>query len=399
MPALPACLDDDGDCICETLDMVWFLLIVISIYTTMHAYLFWRVWAAFPGLGHWRWLVAALEMLMIATPLLIGFLDPWRRSWPARAAENVALYWVVVIFWFFMLMLLADGWNVGVRLIGLGLPQVKAALIPVRVALMIIGGLIAVGFTWGLVEARRVGVERVAVTVPTWPAGAKPIRIVQVSDMHLSGRTSLVQIETIAELVRAERPDVLVSTGDLVDGLKDSISRLAGPLAAIDAPLGKFAVLGNHELMHGVDESVAFHALAGMQVLRAESVLLEGRLRLAGVDHTGRRRFSEQEVRTNESAAVGEPSPGVATVLLKHEPDIDEASPGRFRLQLSGHTHNGQIFPFRYFVGLRYPRRVGRYELGKGSTLYVSPGTGTWGPRLRVLAPPKITVITLAPPG
>jgi len=355
------------------------------------------VWVAFPGLGHWRWPVAVFEAAMIAT-LFVGLLDPWRRNWLARAAESMALHWVAVIFWFFIFMLVADAWNVGVRLVALPLPQVKAALVPVRTAVMVVGGLIAVGFGWGLIEARRVGVERIAVTVPNWPADAEPIRIVQISDVHLSVQMPARQMEEIAALVAAEKPDVLVSTGGLVDGLTDSITHLAGPLAAIDAPMGKFAVLGNHELMMGIDQSVAFHELAHMRVLREESILIDGRLRIAGVDHTGRRPPADQGLRADESKVLAPADDGVATVLLKHEPDVEDASLGRFRLQLSGHTHNGQIFPFRYFVGLRYPRRVGRYELGKGSTLYVTPGTGTWGPRLRVLAPPEITVITLTPP-
>ncbi len=86
------------------------------------------------------------------------------------------------------------------------------------------------------------------------------------------------------------------------------------------------------------------------------------------------------------------------TILLKHRPTVDPRSLGRFRLQLSGHTHGGQIFPFNIVMALVYRHARGLHELPQGSAIYVSPGTGTWGPRLRVLAPPKVTVITLKPP-
>ena len=375
--------------------MALFLIVVLSIYTAMHAYLLWRVWVGFAGLGRWRGAVAAFEVLMIAAPFLVRMLDRRRQDWLAAPLGQVAFIWLAVIFWFCMLMLVADGWNVLIRLVALAAPSAKAAMLPVRAALIAIGALIAAALCWGAVEARSVGIEELTVTVPDWPADAKSIRLVQISDLHISTRTSPDQVERIADLVRQARPDVLVCTGDLVDSPVESIAHLAGPLADLEAPLGKFAVLGNHEFYTGLKDSLAFHEAAGLKVLRAESVDLNGRLRLAGVDDPAAH-SAGAKARTDESAALAG-GDGRATVLLKHQPTIDERSLGRYRLQVSGHTHAGQIFPFRYFLLLRYRYCRGLHDLGRGSSLYVSPGTGTWGPRLRLLAAPKITVITLHP--
>ena len=376
--------------------MALFLTVVLSIYATMHAYLLWRVWVGFPGLGRWRWAIAAFEVAMIAAPVLVRALDRRRITWLAAPLGQVAFIWLAVIFWFCMLMLAADGWNVLVRLLALAAPSAKAAVLPVRAALIGIGALITAALCWGAVEARSVAIEELTVTVPDWPADADSVRLVQISDLHISSATSADQVEQIAGLVRQARPDAIVCTGDLVDSPVESVAHLAGPLADLEAPLGKFAVLGNHEFYTGLKDSLAFHEAAGLKVLRAESVPLNGRLRLAGVDDPTASRVGAKP-RTDESAALAG-GDGRATVLLKHQPTIDERSLGRYRLQLSGHTHAGQIFPFRYFLPLRYRYYRGRYDLESGSSLYVSPGTGTWGPRLRLLAPPKITVITLRPP-
>ncbi|HUU22348.1 MAG TPA: metallophosphoesterase [Phycisphaerae bacterium] len=377
--------------------MVAFLLIALSIYTAMHAYLLWRVCAAFPHLGWGRWVLAGFVILMIASPVLVRMLE---RRWPSRIADalgDVAFLWLAVIFWFCMLLFVADGWNLLVRLAAVGIPQAKAALLPLRPVLIAIGGIIVAALCWGLAEARNVRLEHVTINVPAWDADAAPIRLVQISDLHLSGRTNPGTVERIARLIRQVQPDVLVSTGDLADSSLDAIDHLAEPLAAIRPPLGKYAVLGNHEFYLGVPESLLLHKAAGFEVLRGRSVTLAGRLRLAGVDDPAGR-WRDADPMTDEDVALGQPHDNPVTVLLKHQPTVTPEMLGRYRLQLSGHTHGGQIFPFRIVTALRYKYDLGLYSLEKGSMLYVNRGTGTWGPPLRLLAPPEITVITLKAP-
>jgi len=376
--------------------MIRFLLLVLSVYTAMNAYLLWRVCAALPRLGWGRWVLAGFGILMVASPVVARLLE---RHWPGRitdALADIAFLWLVVVFWFCVLMLAADGWNLLVRLAALGAPQARAVLLPLRPVLVVVAGIIVAALCWGLAEARSLRLEHVTVEVPAWDADAEPIRIVQISDVHLSGRTDLEAVERIARLIRQADPDVLVSTGDLADSSLDKINHLAEPLAAIRPPLGKFAVLGNHEFYLGLDESLKLHEAAGFEVLRGRAVTLAGRLTLAGVDDPAGR-WRGTEAFTDEVAALGAPHGNPVTVLLKHQPTVTPAMLGACRLQLSGHTHGGQIFPFRFVVGLIYRHDVGLYRLGKGSRLYVSRGTGTWGPPIRLLAPPEVTVITLRP--
>ncbi|MFO7900097.1 MAG: metallophosphoesterase, partial [Planctomycetota bacterium] len=173
---------------------------------------------------------------------------------------------------------------------------------------------------------------------------------------------------------------------------------LAPLLASLDAPLGKYAVTGNHEFYTGIKQAEAFHQRAGFILLRGRSTLVDGRLWIGGVDDPAGLRRSGGDVHLNEGEALPGKHRWVASVLLKHRPLVDPRSVGRFDLQLSGHVHGGQIFPFVLFVAMTDSLLPGSHTFD-GSTVYVSRGAGTWGPPMRFLAPPAITVIDLAPAG
>jgi predicted MPP superfamily phosphohydrolase len=225
------------------------------------------------------------------------------------------------------------------------------------------------------------------------------LRILQLSDVHLGLIERGRRLDKILGFINQLHPDLILSTGDLVDGCGDHLNHLYERLAAVRPPLGKFAVTGNHEFYVGIDKSVEFHRLAGFRLLRGEAVdVAGGRLRLAGVDDPTEMRFSLNALgkgRTSEPALLGDHHNGAFTILLKHQPAVLPASVGKFDLMLSGHTHRGQIFPFSLVVRIFFARLAGTYDLGQGSLLHVSRGTGTWGPPMRLFAPPEVTLITI----
>jgi hypothetical protein len=180
-----------------------------------------------------------------------------------------------------------------------------------------------------------------------------------------------------------------------VDGELDGVAGLAEILRGIPAPRGKFAVLGNHEYYAGIDRAIAFTRESGFTLLRDESVTIGDAVRIAGVDDPAGARFARTGG-TSEAALLGNRPDGRFTVLLKHRPQLDPATGGKFDLQLSGHTHHGQIFPFRLLTRLIYPLLAGDHPAPGGGILHVSRGTGTWGPPMRFLAPPEITVVDIA---
>ena len=185
-----------------------------------------------------------------------------------------------------------------------------------------------------------------------------------------------------------------MSTGDLVDGQLDGVAELADILRGIPAPRGKFAVLGNHEYYAGIDRAIAFTRKAGFTLLRDESATIDDAVRIAGVDDPAGARFGRTGGAA-EAAVLGDRPDGRFTVLLKHRPQLDPATGGKFDLQLSGHTHHGQIFPFRLLTRLAFPLLAGDHPVPGGGILHVSRGTGTWGPPMRFLAPPEITIVDI----
>jgi len=159
-------------------------------------------------------------------------------------------------------------------------------------------------------------------------------------------------------------------------------------------PYGKFAVTGNHEFYAGIDRALELTKKAGFKILRGQAVDINGIITIAGVDDEAARGWQKGE-NTSEKELCSYISCSQYTILLKHRPVSYAESLCVYDLQLSGHTHKGQIFPFFLITRLFFKQYAGFYEVNNNSSLYVNRGTGTWGPPIRFLAPPEITVIDI----
>jgi predicted MPP superfamily phosphohydrolase len=179
-----------------------------------------------------------------------------------------------------------------------------------------------------------------------------------------------------------------------VDGQINSLSGLAEDLGGIKPRFGKFAVMGNHEYYAGFEHSLNFIEAAGFTVLRGETFSIPGVITIVGMDDPAGKQFGMYRAVKENILLAGLPH-GTFTLLLKHLPIVRPEAVQLLDLQLSGHTHKGQIFPFVLVVRAFFPNIAGWYDLGAHAGLYVSRGTGTWGPPMRFFAPPEITVIDL----
>jgi predicted MPP superfamily phosphohydrolase len=357
--------------------MLFFLLFYFGIYGGMHLYFFLKCHQAC-GTDGWRALaLIVFLLLMLSGPILVRVLERQGAVVPATVLAWISYIWMAVLLWFLFLGLLRDLWNTGVRLAALATPESYHLIIPARPAFLAILLVIAAAAVWGFWEARGLRTERVTIFTGLLPPGKQTVKVVQISDVHLGLIEGEKRIRQIRAILDEEKPDLLLCTGDLLDGLAPHVNDMSIPFAAFKPPMGKFAVTGNHEFYAGLSGSLRFLEEAGFKVLRGTSVDV-GPIRITGVDDpTGSR--------------VGEAS----TILLKHQPSVRETSLGKFQLQMSGHTHKGQIFPFNYPVRMRYRYIAGFFDLGRGSAIYTSRGTGTWGPPLRVLAPAEVTIFTI----
>jgi predicted MPP superfamily phosphohydrolase len=309
------------------------------------------------------------------------------------ALEQLGLTALAVLFLLALPLLAVDA------VTGFGLFARRAAP-RLRGAALVAGGAMAVvAFVQG---HRAPVVSAYEVRLPGLPAALDGTTLVALADLHLGSVLGEGWLASRITQVQALRPDAVVLLGDLFEGHGAPPERFQPLLARIDAPLGVWAVTGNHEF-HGGRGAVGVPpapAVAGVRLLRDQWVQVRPGLVLAGVDDLTSR-VREGRGAAAVAAALADRPPG-ATVLLSHSPlEAGRAAAAGAGLMLSGHTHAGQIWPFGLLVKRRYPFFAGRYDVA-GMTLIVSRGTGTWGPRMRLWRPGEILKITLrpaAPPG
>lgn len=250
---------------------------------------------------------------------------------------------------------------------------------------------------YGTFEAKNITIENVKIYSDKIKKG-ESIKVVQISDVHLGIILKDSFTKKVVSIVEELKPDILVATGDLVDGQSNDISHLAKYFENVRPPLGKFAILGNHEFYVGVQNSLSFLEKAGFFVLRNKSVKVGENLILAGVDDDVVSRYGEKKYLDELSVLKEIDSKKNFIIFLKHKPTINKESLNYFDLQLSGHTHRGQIFPFTLIVKIFFPIKTGLSAFEKDgmvSYLYSSRGTGTWGPPVRLLARPEVTLIEI----
>ncbi len=241
--------------------------------------------------------------------------------------------------------------------------------------------------------------ERVEIPLARWPRALDGYRIVQISDIHIGPILDRRFAEHVAERCNALEPDLIAVTGDLVDGAVHHLRDDVAPFGKLEARDGVFFVTGNHDHYSGAKSWVECVSELGLRPLRNAHVTIspltgQGEaFELAGVDDYRGGHFDGE--REDLDAALEGCDPERAVLLMAHDPTtFKKASQYAVDLQLSGHTHAGQIWPFRYLVRAAVPFVAGRYARN-GSELYVSKGTGFWGPPMRLFAPAEITEITL----
>lgn len=379
---------------------VAFLSVFLALYGLLHLYFFRKATRAWTAPPLWKIPLGLVLLLLLLAPVLVNLTGnagmPAVSKWVAR----IGYVWMGGLFLFFAghaALDAADGLlHLASRFLFPGLARIRP---PER------AGFLATCFAatgiliYGGTEAGRIRTETVIIPTEKLPPGVASFRVVQISDLHFGVMNGEELAAKIAAAVSGLKPDLLVSTGDLIDrGLHDR-ERVSHMLRTVTAPCGKYAVTGNHEFYAGLEGALAFTRAAGFTVLRNEAVTLDRMLTLAGVDDPAALAHGHVQARSEEEVLEGVPAERL-TLLLKHQPRVKESSLGRFDLQLSGHTHNGQIFPFTFVIMLAYPYHRGLYSLPGHAYLYVSRGSGTWGPPVRFLSPPEVTLIEFRrPPG
>jgi hypothetical protein len=332
---------------------------------------------------------------MILAPILVRVSEKAGLEGIARILAYIGYIWMAAILIFFVTGILTDIF----RLIIYGLGSLLSkdfsfitSAHPIYFFMCLFAALFVV--VYGFFEARKIRTEYIFIPTNKISSDVGRVRIAQISDVHLGLIVGEERLRTIIQAVQQAKPDILVSTGDLVDAQLDNIDKLADLLKTVDTKYGKFAVTGNHEFYAGLERSLKITEMAGFTVLRGRSVVIPGLITIAGVDDEAVRGWLKGD-NTEENKLCSEIDNSQFTVLLKHRPVIYKGSLCSYDLQLSGHTHKGQIFPFGLITRLFFEKYYGFFDFKNGTYMHVSRGSGTWGPPIRFLAPPEVSIIDL----
>ena len=359
--------------------------ILISISTLMHIYVFWRT-ATVPfvqrqmplpvliGIGVVLWIIFYLGRVV----------GHHGTGVAAAVLEFLGMNWMAILFLTSVPLLAVDL----ITAFGRFMPRLAEVL---RGWALVVGAVLSViALFQGL---RPPVVQSYEVRIDGLPNEIDGTVIVALSDMHLGSLLGERWLSARVAQVNAQQPDLVVLLGDIFEGHGPPGRELTRILGLIAAPLGAWAVPGNHEFYGGYGTRAEPVEDVGFQMLRNRWIEVRPGLILAGVEDLTVRHRSGRNVDIIARTLTGRP-PG-ATVLLSHTPwQAESAAEAGVELMLSGHTHGGQIWPFGYLVRRVYPLLAGLYEVD-GLSVIVSRGTGTWGPRMRLLHPGEILRVTL----
>ena len=319
-----------------------FLFSFFLVYALLNFYVLLKLKHAFPVNRVATVCVSLFMLSMVFAPVAVRLMEKAGQDDLARFAAYTGYTWMVLLFLFFSVSIFIDLIRLCIYFCGLIIKKDVSGALDRKKYFFIVPSLCALLVTpYGFYEATQIGVKRLTIETPKIKRETGLVRIVQISDVHIGLIINKKRMGKIADIIKAIKPDILVSTGDLIDGRFNRLKTSIEPLKQISTTYGKFAVTGNHEYYAGIDTSVDLTEQAGFYVLRNKAVDAGGIINIVGVDDIASLGFENNII--HESTLLKEQSLDKYTILLKHRPVIDQGAIDLFDLQLSGHTHRGPV--------------------------------------------------------
>jgi uncharacterized protein len=362
--------------------MIVFFAIVLTIYSLVNIYLFYKGYNALPSLKVNRLIYGLVFFLLAAVFIAAKFLESRHSSIITDALNIIGGFWMAFMLYGFMFFILSDILLLILRITrlvdGNGLPEYRKWAFFITIGLSFI--FIAGGFINAIIPVTR----EYNITIDKKVEGIKSLRVAAVSDIHLGSVIRKRSMRLLSGILREIKPDVTFLLGDIVDGemgpvLRDDLLQYFTPPPGSN---GLYAITGNHEFIGGGQRTIPYIESKGIRVLKDEIITLPGGIQVIGrIDKDSFRFYGKERLSLSElmkSADTTKP-----LILLDHQPfHLGESASAGIDLQLSGHTHNGQMWPLNHITSMIYELSYGYMK--KGNTHFiVSSGFGLWGPRVR----------------
>lgn len=368
-----------------------FLSIVLGIYFLLNYYVFIRGWKALPDVQTLRIVYIAVCILLFISYILSRFLERTRWVKLSEPFTWIGSFWLLAMFYFFLFIILIDI----VRLLDYlfhFLPDINLKAIPA----MSIAGIVILALIAGFINARNPIIKRLNIQIPKKASDLKELKIVAVSDIHMGMLVKRKMIFRLVKTIIRLRPDIVLIVGDMLDEVIDPIIKynLGEPFRRIKAPFGVYAITGNHEYIGGIEKSIKYIESLGIRVLKDEVIKIADAFYLAGRYDHDISRFTKDKRKELKDLLI-DIDASLPLILLDHQPfHLEKAVECGVDLQLSGHTHHGQVWPIHFITKAIYEISWGYKKIGSAN-FYVSCGFGTWGPPIRIGNRPEVVSVKL----
>lgn len=374
--------------------MIIFFTVALTIYASANVYILLKGYnsiSVFQNNRAWYFIV----FLVFASAFVIGKILETRNSTVlSDILSIIGGFWLAFMLYGFMFLILSDILSIVLRLTGI---LNKANIADFRKWAFIITLFTSIVLIiTGFINALNPVITNYDLKINKSAGGIKELRVAAVSDIHLGSIIRKRSIRGLSEMLRELEPDLVILLGDIVDGEMGPVLRddLLDYFTCPKCRDGLYAITGNHEFIGGAQKTIPYIESKGIRLLKDEVVTIEGGIQLIGrLDRDSKRFFGRERKSLDDLLAAADTTRPM--ILLDHQPlNLDEAENSGIDLQLSGHTHNGQMWPLNHLVSRIYELNYGYMQKGRTSYI-VSSGFGIWGPRVRLGSRPEVLLIKL----
>jgi uncharacterized protein len=381
----------------KILSFILFFAVFFSIYAAGNFYVYVRGLQAMPHFSWLRWIYTSIFTLFFLALFIARFIDHTFPHVLSVLFSYIGYFWMVALLYFFLLILVIDI----VRIANYFLPFYPVFIVDnyaktKLIILILSSSAISLLLIAGHLNAISPKLRKYDLLAESTSLKSDSIRIAVATDLHAGIMVGTDRLKKLTSTINSQKPDIILLAGDLVDEVLSPVVKydLAAELRNLHAPMGVYAVPGNHEYIGGIDRALTYIKSLNIKVLRDSTIKIDDRLWLVGRDDRSGSGFSGQK-RKNLDDLLSPTDSSLPIILMDHQPfHLEEAAAKNVSLQVSGHTHDGQFWPFSLITSRMYELSCGYKK--KGNTHFiVSSGFGTWGPPVRVGTTPEILLITL----